>query len=210
MLQIRHITEIEPLAEDVRAVIFDLDDTLYSEKDYVRSGYAAVAKEFPQIPNMEERLWQVFERGGKAIDEVLAEAGMATAENQMLALQIYRFHTPQIQLYEGAYELLIRLRQKGKRLGMITDGRPEGQRAKIKALSLESLFDEIIVTDELGGIEYRKPNELAFRIMRERLNVSFEDMIYVGDNLRKDGIAPAALGMKFCHHLAPNGLYVGQ
>ena len=52
MLQIRHITEIESLVDDVCAVIFDLDDTLYAEKDYVRSGYAAVAKEFSQIPNM--------------------------------------------------------------------------------------------------------------------------------------------------------------
>lgn len=210
MLQIRHITEIEALVDDVDAVIFDLDDTLYAEKDYVRSGYAAVGKEFSQIPDMAERLWQAFERGGRAIDEVLESFGLATEENKKRALQVYRFHMPTIELYEGAREMLIRLRQKGKRLGLITDGRPEGQRAKIHALRLEPLFDEIIVTDELGGIEFRKPNERAFRLMHERLNVSFEKMIYVGDNLRKDGIAPETLGMKFCHHLAPDGLYVGR
>ena len=210
MLQIRRIAEIESLVDDVQAVIFDLDDTLYPEKDYVRSGYAAVAKEFAQIPDMAERLWQVFEQGGRAIDEVLEAFGLATKENKERALHIYRFHTPQIELYEGAREMLIRLRQNGKRLGMITDGRPEGQRAKIAALRLEPLFDEIIVTDELGGIEFRKPNECAFRLMQERLGVPFESMIYVGDNLKKDGIAPEALGMRFCHHLAPDGLYVGR
>lgn len=210
MLEIHRITELETLVDDVDAVIFDLDDTLYPEKAYVRSGYAAVAREFSQIPDMAEQLWKVFERGGRAIDEVLESVGMATEENRDRALRVYRFHAPQIQLYEGAREMLNRLRQNGKRLGLITDGRPEGQRAKIKALRIEPLFDEIIVTDELGGVEFRKPNQRAFRLMGERLSVPFEKMIYVGDNLRKDGIAPEALGMRFCHHLAPDGLYVGR
>jgi putative hydrolase of the HAD superfamily len=169
-----------------------------------------VAKDFLQISDMEEKLWRVFERGGRAIDEVLESEGLATEENKQLALHTYRFHMPAIELYEGARAMLVRLRQNGKRIGLITDGRPEGQRAKIHALRLEPLVDEIIVTDELGGIEFRKPNEIAFRLMQERLGIPFESMIYVGDNLRKDGIAPEALGMKFCHHLAPDGLYVGR
>ena len=207
MLEICHIVEVEPWTSSVDAVVFDLDDTLYAEKDYVRSGYAAVAKEFPEIPCMEQKLWKVFVNGGKAIDQVLSDAGLMTEENHARALHAYRFHRPTIELYVGAAEMLSRLRKKGKKLGIITDGRPEGQRAKLDALRLRSFVDEIIITDELGGVDFRKPNETAFRIMRERLNVPFEKMMYVGDNLKKDFVAPQALGMQCCYHRAPDGLY---
>ena len=207
MREIRHVTEVEALVDDVDAVIFDLDDTLYSEKDYVRSGYAAVAKEFPEIPDMAQRLWQVFEEGGRAIDQVLADADLATEENCARALHTYRFHQPDIQPFDGALAMLARLRAAGKRLGIITDGRPEGQRAKIKALDLLDRVDEIIVTDELGGVAFRKPNETAFRMMQQKLGVPFDRMMYVGDNLSKDFIAPQALGMQACYHRAPDGIY---
>ena len=38
---------------------------------------------------------------------------------------------------------------------------------KIKALGLRKFVNHIIVTDELGGIEYRKPDEKAFVLMKE-------------------------------------------
>jgi len=92
--------------------------------------------------------------------------------------------------------MLAILRASGKKLGIITDGRPEGQWNKIKALGLENLVDEIIVTDELGGVMFRKPCDIAFRIMQKKLGVPFESMVYVGDNLTKDLIAPRQLGMR--------------
>lgn len=60
------------------------------------------------------------------------------------------------------------LKCKGIKVGIITDGRPEGQRNKIKALGLEELVDDIIITDELGGIQFRKPNDISFRIIQNR------------------------------------------
>ena len=96
-----------------------------------------------------------------------------------------------------------------KKLGMITDGRPEGQWAKIEALGIRHYFAEIIVTDELGGPEFRKPNETAFRLMQQALNVPFRKMIYIGDNINKDLIAPQALGMQAIHFKNHDGLYTG-
>ena len=63
-------------------------------------------------------------------------------------MSVYRFHQPKIHFYDGVLELLQTLRADGYKLGIITDGRPEGQRAKIKALGLEELVDFIIVTDD--------------------------------------------------------------
>lgn len=199
---VKDILDVEKYFSNIDAVIFDLDDTLYSEKQYIRSGYKKIAEYF-NIPDMEEEMWNCFENGGKAIDEVLKAHGLISKKEQ--ALYIYRFQEPKISLYSGVGELLIRIKKK-KKIGIITDGRPEGQRAKLKALNIN--VDKMIITDELGGAEYRKPNPKAFEIMQKELNTEFEKMVYIGDNIKKDFIAPQKLGMKYIWFKNPDGLYV--
>lgn len=208
MIQITGILEAEKYLDGVTAVVFDLDDTLYSEKDYVKSGYACIARAFPQIADMEKKLWSAFLAKKPAIDVVLNAEGITDDAEKARCLQLYRFHIPDIQLFPGVADMLQRLRNKGMKLGIITDGRPEGQWAKITALGLQAYVDEIIVTDELGGIEFRKPNTAAFERMCEKLGESFEQMVYIGDNSKKDFVAPEKLGMRAIHFLNPDGLYV--
>lgn len=199
---VQDILDIEKYINDMDAVIFDLDDTLYSEKQYVRSGYRKISRHF-KIPQLEDEMWRCFENGGKAIDEALKYHGLIDKKPE--ALLIYRFQEPEISLYSGVRELIDRIKET-KKTGIITDGRPEGQRAKIKALGLD--VDKVIITDELGGIEYRKPNTRAFELMQEALNVEFEKMIYIGDNISKDFVAPKQLGMKYIWFQNEDGLYV--
>lgn len=201
------ILEVKKHISCLDAVIFDLDDTLYSEKEYVRSGYHAVAESFPEYPDMEDRLWTMFCKGAPAIDEALISYGALTDENRARCLRAYRYQKPDIRLYDGVSAMLAGLRKKNLQLGMITDGRPEGQRAKISALMLESQLDEIIITDELGGIEFRKPNEKAFILMGERLATQYGRTAYVGDNVNKDFIAPQKLGIISILFRNPDGLY---
>lgn len=207
MIEITSLSEITMHLEGLKAIIFDLDDTLYGEKQYVRSGYQAIADTLPQIKEMEQKLWRAFEQKKSAIDEVLCAEGIYTEERKQQCLSVYRFHQPKIHFYDGALELLGTLRADGYKLGIITDGRPEGQRAKIKALGLDELVDYIIVTDELGGVEYRKPNKAAFEKMQEALGVAFEEMCYVGDNIKKDFIAPEILKMRSFWFRNTDGLY---
>ena len=207
MIEIASITDTKKHIKDLSAIVFDLDDTLYSEKEYVRSGFQAIADMLPQIKKMEEKLWQAFEEKKSAIDEVLKTEGIYTDELKQICLSKYRFQQPNIHLYAGVKELLQQLREEGYKLGIITDGRPEGQRAKIKALGLDALVHHIIVTDELGGVEYRKPNKVAFVKMSEVLGVAFENMCYVGDNITKDFIAPEELGIRAIYFSNTDGLY---
>lgn len=207
MIEINNILEVENHLDGIKAVIFDLDDTLYSEKDYVKSGFNAIEKEFPRIANISEKLWKVFENNGKAIDEVLKEENIYSEENKNKCLNIYRNHKPDIHLYDGVREMLDNLKQQNVMLGIITDGRPEGQKAKIESLNIKDLFEEIIITDELGGIEFRKPNKTAFVKMHELMDFSYNQMLYVGDNINKDFIAPKELGMKSVWFKNSNGLY---
>ena len=207
MIEITEILCVQKYVENLKAVIFDLDDTLYSEKDYVKSGFKSIANEYQQITDMESKLWACFENGGKAIDEVLATEGMLTDENKKKCLKIYHFHKPTISLYPGVRDMLVSIKKRGIKLGLITDGRPEGQHAKITALQLDNLFDYIIITDELGGIEYRKPNIKAFVEMRNKMNCSYEEMVYIGDNIKKDFQGPNTLGIKSIYYKNSMGLY---
>lgn len=202
MIEVKNILDIEKYIHDMEAVIFDLDDTLYSEKGYVKSGYQKIAEYFGK-PELYDQLWNAFENGRPAIDEALEANGLLSYKDK--ALHIYRFQLPDIQLYPGVAQMLARIRLT-KKVGIITDGRPEGQLAKIQALGIQ--VDEIIITDELGGIEFRKPNEKSFRLMRARLGTDYKQMVYVGDNIKKDFIAPEKLGMKTIWFRNQDGLYV--
>ena len=186
---------------EIKGVIFDLDDTLYPEKAYVRSGFKAVSDYLGG--GYEERLWTLFEEGKPAIDALLSETGREAEKQE--ALRVYRSHEPDIRLYEGTADILEDLKKRGIRVGIITDGRPEGQRKKLRALGLE--IQDVIITDELGGVQFRKPCDIAFRILMTRWRLNPSEIVYVGDNPAKDFQAPRQLGMKSIWFRNPDGLY---
>lgn len=185
----------------IKGVIFDLDDTLYSEKEYVRSGYKAVSDYLGG--GYEDKLWSFFEDGKPAIDELLKELGL---ENEKaVVLKVYRSHKPNIHLYPGVAEMIKNLKAKGIKVGIITDGRPEGQRNKLNVLGL--IVDDVIITDELGGVQFRKPCDIAFRILVTRWRLNPADVVYIGDNPSKDFQAPRQLGMKSVLFANSDSLY---
>ena len=201
LIEIDDILDVENHIEGLDAVIFDLDDTLYSETEYVRSGYKKIADKLG-MPELEEELWSAFLKHEPAIDVVLEKHGLSDRKAE--ALGIYRNKDPDIHPYPGALEMLKRI-EKSKKVAIITDGRPEGQRAKLRALGLEKV--PFVITDELGGVEYRKPNPKAFKMMFEKLNTLPEYAAYIGDNIHKDFIAPEKLGMWCIWFKNKDGLY---
>ncbi len=190
----------------IKGVIFDLDDTLYSEKEYVKSGYKAVSSFLGG--SYEGKLWSFFEADKPAIDELLLELGRQSMKD--IVLKIYRSHKPDIHLYPGVSEMIDNLKANGIKVGIITDGRPEGQRNKLDALGLWELVDDVIITDELGGVQFRKPCDIAFRIMITKWRLNPADVIYVGDNPVKDFQAPQQLGMKSVLINNKEKLYIGE
>ncbi len=207
MIEIKSITDVMQYLDGLKIVVFDLDDTLYSEKEYVKSGYSAIAQILPKVNDAEHKLWKAFEEKITAIDELLISENIYNEELKQKCLAAYRYHQPSIHFYDGVDEMFIQLKNQGFGIGIITDGRPEGQRAKIKALNLEKYVDWIIITDELGGAEYRKPNEKAFVLMKEYFCVEYNEMCYVGDNISKDFTAPQKLGMRCIWFNNSDGLY---
>lgn len=105
-------------------------------KKCLGSGYHKIAMHFG-IPELEEQMWSVFQSGGMAIDEVLKAHNLIEKKEE--ALKIYRNQEPDIHLYDGVADMIERIRNT-KKVGIITDGRPEGQRAVFAG--------KIIITDE--------------------------------------------------------------
>lgn len=99
------------------------------------------------------------------------------------------------------------LKSKCIKVGIITDGRVSGQKNKIQALGLDKLVDDIIITDELGDTQFRKPCDISFRVMQRRWEIPFEQMMYVGDNAEKDFQAPKQLGMRSVFFRNKDGIY---
>lgn len=179
------------------AVVFDMDDTLYLERDYVRSGFGAVGRWLQRnrgIGGFAEIAWALFEEGrrGDIFDrtlERLPPVGVTVGELVMR----YRRHRPRISMAPDAERWLQR---KGGciPLALISDGPPSSQSRKVTALGLRDFgFAPIILTDRWGE-RFRKPDARAFRAVERRLGLEGSRLVYVADNPAKDFLAPRRLG----------------
>ena len=185
----------------VKAVVFDLDDTLYPERDYVLSGFAVVGATLEEkygITDATNKLTQLFLQDRKNVyGRVFERDGVDYSQKDIDYLaDIYRKHKPMLTVPYQSAKTLADLRKKGYLLGIISDGRPYQQRAKINSLGLDNAVDAIIVTDELGGENMRKHNPAAFIKMADLLNVNVEEIGYVGDNPNKDFAVKKHLPLK--------------
>lgn len=179
--------------------VFDLDDTLFKERDFVTSSFRVIACEADRrgIISYEKALAILCagRDGGMAFsslaEEVAARApGCGLTEEWMV--NTYRTHTPDIKLDDATESVLAALRERGETLGLITDGRSNTQRAKIKALGLERFIEprNILVSGETG---FDKTHREPFDMIMMR-NPAERCYVYVGDNSAKDFIWPNKLG----------------
>lgn len=193
------------------AVVFDLDDTLYLEREFVHSGFAAVGKhcraEFG-IFDFAQRACDSFSAGirGTIFNEVLTSYGIPVEADTVAKLvAVYREHSPQIRLLNDAEECLRRLHKKVP-LALVTDGPSCMQWNKIRALGIEAIFDAIVVTNDLGP-EYGKPHPMAFQVVEEKLGKRGPQLVYVADNPAKDFLAPQQLGWQTIRVRRVDGIY---
>lgn len=185
------------LAYTGEVVVFDLDDTLYKEADYLKSGFRAVAHLASSLTGedadtlyadmMAERL-----DGGNAFDMLAGRYFGPDSGFVRQAVGTYRYHKPQIAPSPGADELLRCLATQGTRLAIITDGRSVTQRNKIEALGISRHFPpaNILISEETGA---EKSALTPWQtVVRTYPNAS--RFIYVGDNPAKDFRMPRLLG----------------
>lgn len=185
---------------EVKALIFDLDDTLYNEKDYVLCAFKNVALylsvkykiNYNALYNRACML--LIEKGrGKIFDILCREYGID--ENISTLVDIYRSTIPILKLYDDSIFILKKAIENKIKLGIITDGNSKVQWNKIKALNLDKYMDKIIVTDDYEK-GHSKPDKKPYIDMMNFLNVSADNCLYIGDNPNKDFIGAKKLAIK--------------
>ena len=198
----------------IKAVIFDLDDTLYDEAEYCKSGFAAVAQflaDKPSTPSAEiifAALWDEFSTRNRTntFDGALVKLGI-NYDCQLIEklVSIYRTHLPNLTLPQDSMDVLLQLKQKYT-LALLTDGFLPAQRLKVEALGVEKFFASTIYTEELGR-EFWKPSTAGFEKLLKTLDVKPENAVYVADNEQKDFIGPNAMGLVTIQLIRPAGIH---
>jgi putative hydrolase of the HAD superfamily len=197
----------------IRGIVFDLDDTLYCERDYVSSGFRHVA-EFVGQSNQERRdigrwLDDAFASGvrGNTFDSLL-EAFPAVARRFSVRDLVteYRSHSPSIELGPRVKATLDVLRGTGLRLGILSDGPLASQSAKVDSLEVRRWFDPIVFTASLGPGQ-GKPATAGFQAIANAWGMERDALAYVADNPLKDFIGPRTLGWLTVRLRQPEQLY---
>jgi putative hydrolase of the HAD superfamily len=177
-------------------IVFDLDDTLYPERQFAVSGFRACERwlesEYGATGIVEDMARMLDNGYMRALFEIVLKEKVPDATDATIQafIDVYRLHEPEIDLYDDARRVLRYLEGVGRPLGLITDGQHEVQSSKVRALDLERRFAHIVYTHALGGREFSKPNPRAFEVMEGAIGEPGDRFVYVGDNPAKDFVAP--------------------
>ena len=171
------------------AIVFDLDDTLYNEIDFLKSAYVAISKEL--APDAWQaifaNLFSRYRNKSNVFEYVSQTYGIPI--NQLI--ESYRSHQPNIKSFDGVAEVMEAIKQKEGKIGIITDGRSTTQRAKMEALGILDYIDAIVISEEIGS---EKPDEQNYRAIEKALGCTTN--YYIADNFKKDFITPNRIGWK--------------
>ncbi len=188
-------------------IVFDLDDTLYLERDFAFSGFLAVGQFIAErhgFTGFDSLCRAAFDGPHRAtiFDEALRQSGLAAGQDVAELVAVYRGHTPRIALCPDAMRYLA---GRGG-FGLITDGPEATQRAKIAALDLAPALDLVIPTGQWGP-GYGKPHPRAFQQVQDR--AAGRICVYVADNGAKDFVTPNRMGWLTVQILRPGRVHAG-
>jgi putative hydrolase of the HAD superfamily len=193
-------------------VVFDLDDTLYLERQFVVSGFAAVENHLVAKGMACSGAADVFvglldtHGSGRVFDLGLEHFSVPpSAELVAELVSTYRHHAPTLSPQPGIKTLLTALGAAGVRLGVITDGDVTVQQGKLDALGLADCFEVIVATDALGPDRVGwKPSTRPFEFVEDASGLSSNALTYVGDNAVKDFVGASKRGWQ-CVRLRMDG-----
>lgn len=186
----------------LRAVLFDLDDTLHDKsatlKDVAERQFLTGALEsqgidrsswrsaFLELNNMRIEKIEVYARLGRrfALAKDLERKLLDDFDHNLGS-----FAKP----YVGTLELLKTCKLHGLKIGIVTNGRDQFQRSKIKGLGISTFVDSVVTS---GGFGVKKPDHSIFLECLYQLSVSPQQVAFVGDDFDADMIPTNALGLQ--------------
>lgn len=169
-------------------VVFDLDDTLYKEIDFLKSAYHEISNyielRFGHYGIIYKTMLDLYRNGEDVFQSIIQRFALPVKKEELIFM--YRKHVPHISLSSATTQVLEYLIENYQ-LGLITDGRSETQRNKIKSLGLVKYIrdENIVISEEFHSEKPCVQNYSYFQGLYPDKN-----FVYVGDNVEKDFVAP--------------------
>lgn len=194
----------------VKAVIFDIDNTLYDFDAGNRCGTAAT------VAYAQRELGLSAEAFNDACREAMAEqfrdhsltAGChSRAIRYMMVMEKFGLPLRHAHILndlywaellrvivpcDGVKDFILQLRSRGCRIGVGTDMTCDWQLKKLDRLGLLELMDFIVTSEEA---ECEKPGEKFFDLCLKKAGCPAEECLFIGDNLKKDVSGALDAGM---------------
>lgn len=189
---------------NINAVLFDLDNTLINRKQAFEKFSNMFVDHYVVALNPSEKneiIQYIIEadrdgyRSKKELYEELLnhlQWKKETTLEELLEYWFSEFFKCTIVM-DGAMEVIHFLRNRGLKLGLITNGSAHSQNAKIDYAGIRDLFDVVVISDE---VQVKKPDRRIFDIALDRLGVQPEASFYVGDHPLNDVKGAGEAGLR--------------
>jgi putative hydrolase of the HAD superfamily len=183
----------------MKVIIFDLDYTLYDPKQYFFGAFREICKKFSKNKILRERMFDFLVKRWREktsmypslFDDFLNKFNLDVETREIV--KIFNEYDGPLKPFPETIEVLERLKRKGVRLGVLTDGNPLRQERKIKLLGIKKFFDEIIF---VKNTKYSKKNKNLFLNISKKFSSLPKECSYVGDNPLLDFSGASKAGMK--------------
>ncbi|MCD7760987.1 MAG: HAD family hydrolase [Clostridiales bacterium] len=135
---------------------------------------------------------------GAVFRQLYAARGYAATDQEIatLARTFRRLSTEKLRLFDGTEQLLRELRERGKRIYLLSNAQALFTRPELDILHLKDAFDGILLSSEAGC---KKPDSQFYRLMLERYRLRPEETLMVGNDDRADCHGAAAVGLDSCY-----------
>lgn len=186
----------------IRAVLFDLDGTLYDRDEVV------LRVAYEQFETFKDRLLGLdrdrliartlelddhgYARRADVYRALLADQPVDASLAADLEKHFWDCYCRHCLRPDDTVTTLEALRAAGKKLGVITNGPVDWQSRKLRTLGLADYFDDVIISDAVG---VAKPDARIFDLALERLGVGAAESMYVGDHPQIDIAGARAAGL---------------
>lgn len=210
----------------IKAVIFDLDNTVY-DYDYCHNLSMIKLKDFAcqKYSISEDVFEQAFSKAKRDVKNILGNTG--SSHNRMLYMQLFLENIninpvedalllynlywdsmlENMVVYPYVMPLLGELKNHCIKIGVLTDLTAHIQHRKIHKLGLVNYVDAIVTSEEVG---VEKPDENAFARIQEKLGFSSDEILMIGDSLTKDVQGAENYGMNAIHFQSNNSSTMTQ
>ncbi len=182
----------------IKAVIFDMDNTLYDERIYYQEVFRVFSLRYGISFN--ERYLDCIEvlrkkSNNDIFSDWLRSIDFYTAERQEELFLLYQNIDIELQLYDDVIDILDFLLKKEMKIGILTNGVINAQKNKRRSLKQLDKYPFKIFYARANGKYFEKPHKLAFETIAKMMDVSLGDAIFIGDSLTNDICGAENAGM---------------